>query len=172
MSHPKILHAADWRWAIDRRCAECGTDASRLDLPTLAGLFRGSAPRFALALSAPGIKVRKDPGRWSVLEYCSHVRDLLSVTTGRIELMLEQDSPVFDDWNQDAAATHYETADPLEVADQLGGEARLLARTLESIDPTDVHRRGRRSDGTGLSILAAARYAWHDVAHHLYDVGA
>lgn len=162
----------DWSWTAGRRCAECGTDASGLDLPAVAGNLRAAIGRFAQALSVPGIEVRGRPDRWSTLEYCAHVRDLLAVMTGRIELMLEQDDPVFEDWGQDAAAAHYAVADPLEVIEQLGGEARLLARTLDSIDPADAHRGGRRSDGTGFSILTLARYTWHDVAHHLYDIGA
>ena len=72
---------------------------------------RGEEPRLRqrqrLAAGAgadPASRDRPAPDVWSPLEYACHVRDVHRVFAERVRLMLAEDDPLFDDWDQDAAA--------------------------------------------------------------------
>ncbi len=51
---------------------------------------------------------------WSPLEYACHVRDVHLLFAERVRLMLEQDGPTFDNWDQDVTAVEsaYGSQDP------------------------------------------------------------
>ena len=55
-------------------------------------------------LAGPNVAVRPAPQTWSPLEYACHVRDVLSLFTERVQLMLDQDAPTFANWDQDETA--------------------------------------------------------------------
>src|SRR5205814_453895 len=107
---------------------------------------------------------------WSTLEYACHVRDVFRRFDGRVQLMLDEDDPLFANWDQDASAVddRYDEQDPADVVDDLVVAADQLARRLEGV--TDWDRPGRRSDGAAFTVATLARYMIHDPIHHVWDI--
>ncbi len=86
--------------------------------------------------------------------------------------MLTEDDPLFENWDQDAAAIarSYEHQAPEVVAAELAVAAEALASTLDGVSGPSWLRPGRRSDGTIFSVGTIARYMIHDPIHHAWDV--
>lgn len=164
----------DWTWVLERRCPECGYEASTVDPLTVGGAVRDSLPRWRAALNRPSTRVRPAPGVWSALEYSAHVRDVFRVFDRRLALMLTEDDPLFDNWDQDAAAVanRYFEQDPPTVADELTEAGERIAANFDAVTPDQLERTGRRSDGASFTVDSFGRYFLHDIVHHLLDVGA
>jgi hypothetical protein len=163
----------DWTWVLDRVCAECGFDASAVRPADLADRILATTPRWQAALSASGASVRPAPQVWSATEYGAHVRDVHALFGLRARLILDQDDPEFENWDQDetALAARYWLADPEEVAQELAAAAEQTARVFATPSPEQWARTGRRSNGSFFTLATLGRYYLHDVEHHLYDVG-
>ncbi len=163
----------DWTWVLERPCPECGFEA--------ASVGPGDVAVQVLALTAPWIQVlarpdaatRAQPDRWSALEYGCHVRDVCRVFAGRVRLMLDQDAPGFENWDQDAsaAAGRYGDQDPAAVVRELAEDARGLAEAFGHVRDDQWDRTGLRSNGAVFTVLTLGQYGLHDLAHHLADVG-
>ena len=162
----------DWTWVLDEPCDECGLDSATVEPRDVAELVRESLPRWREVLGRADVAERPDPATWSPLEYGCHVRDVLVLFDQRVRLMLEQDDPMFANWDQDATAEaeRYGEQDPAEVADALESAGRDLADRFDAVAGKEWDRTGRRSDGTSFTVATLAQYFWHDVAHHLHDV--
>lgn len=163
----------DWTWVVERRCPECGEDASRIRPEQVAELVRDCAGQWRLVLTGDAaVRDRPRPDRWSPLEYAGHVREVFEVFDGRLEQMLAEDDPVFASWDQDAAAVQnrYGEQDPAEVADALVAAAARIADRFDTVSGAQWDRPGRRSDGAEFTVISFARYLLHDVVHHLHDV--
>lgn len=87
-------------------------------------------------------------------------------------MMLEEDDPLYPNWDQDAAAVEdgYADQDPRTVAGELVGAAERLADRFDSLEDEQWQRPGRRSDGAAFTVESFARYLMHDAMHHLHDV--
>jgi hypothetical protein len=170
------LDSKDWTWTLQRRCPECGEDASRIQPEQVPGLVRDCAAQWQKVLSAGGqLQDRPRPGVWSPLEYACHVRDALRLFDQRLEQMLTHDDPVFEDWDQDEASARgsYAEQDPQQVAVDLVDAASIIADRFASLPVQEGHvweRPGRRSDGTPFTVITLARYLLHELVHHLHDV--
>jgi hypothetical protein len=178
------LDTKDWTWTLEHRCPECGEDASRIQPEQVPGLIRDCAAQWQKVLSAGGpLRKRPRPDVWSPLEYACHVRDALRLFDQRLEKMLTQDDPVFDDWDQDDAAVEgrYSEQDPQQVAVELVDAASTIADRFAAVPTRDGQqdgeqdgraweRPGRRSDGTPFTVIRLARYLLHELVHHLHDV--
>ena len=83
-------------------------------------------------LGRPTPRVRPAPGIWSPLEYACHVRDVHRLFAERVALMLAQDEPRFDNWDQDetAVASRYAEQDPATVDAELVEAAGHVGRPL------------------------------------------
>ncbi len=94
------------------------------------------------------------------------------VFVGRLHLMLDEDDPLFANWDQDATALEerYWTQDPATVADELTEAAETMAEALEQIGADQWQRPGRRSNGSLFTVDSLARYFLHDLVHHARDV--
>ncbi|WP_350271599.1 DinB family protein [Frondihabitans sucicola] len=123
-------------------------------------------------MSEPDVRQRPDDSTWSPLEYGAHVRDVFRVFDGRLALMLNEDAPTFENWDQDATAVDddYAAQDPRAVARELTVAAESVARAFESVDDSQLGRTGLRSDGSGFTVETLALYFVHDPIHHLHDV--
>ncbi|MEO3782694.1 DinB family protein [Actinocorallia sp. B10E7] len=167
--------AKDWTWVLERECPECRYDASAVAREDVSGLLLESAARWHSLLRSPGDHAaRPHSGRWSPLEYAAHVRDSSRTCLYRLRLMLEQDDPVFLDWDQDAAAVtgRYGEQDPAVVADELLAALQELAAAFASVEGEQWRRKGRRSDGASFTVDTFSRYFGHEPVHHLWDVQA
>jgi hypothetical protein len=170
-----VPDAKDWTWVLDRRCPDCGFDASTCAAGAVSNLVRENALQWSQLLVDgvihPG---RPDPAVWSPLEYACHVRDVYERFDHRISLMLTEWNPLFPNWDQDATAVtdRYEEQEPAVAVDRLARAAEALATRLEGVSPADQQRPGRRSDGALFTVDAIARYMIHDPIHHVWDVTA
>ena len=163
----------DWTWVLERPCPECGVDASAWEVPDLPRLVHDSALAFGEALRSPDVAVRPRPDVWSVLEYACHVRDVHRTMAGRLSLLLAEDDPVFENWDQDATAVaqRYGEQDPTVVDVELVEAAGHVAGLYAGVTPEQYERPGRRSNGSVFTVRTLGRYHLHDVLHHLHDVG-
>jgi len=100
------------------------------------------------------------------------VRDMSRVFGARAELMLAQDEPTFESWDQDAAAieARYGEQDPATVAAELREAVEAAAATFADVTDEQWSRRGLRGDGAAFTVETLGQYYAHDMAHHLWDV--
>ncbi len=122
--------------ALDHHaCEQCGFsyDVGRDAIPPW---MRSDARAFVAKLAQfdeGAVRRRPAPTVWSPLEYACHVRDVLRVQTGRIELALREIDPVFVPMARDDRAVdeRYNEQDPVAVAGEVvavGRRPRLVAR--------------------------------------------
>ncbi len=171
---PIVPDTKDWTWTLQRACPECGFDATQVTPQDVVPGVRAAVAPWAEVLAGEGVTERPSATTWSPLEYACHVRDVLTVFTGRFALAQEQDDPTLADWDQDAAALQerYAAELPERVAAQIPERADELLEVLDGYDRADWDRPMRRSDGAPFTGLTLARYLLHDLEHHLDDVGA
>ena len=162
----------DWTWVLGTPCPECGFDASAVTGPQVAGVVRETVARWRDALAAPDVRVRPAPEVWSVLEYAAHCRDVYSVFTERVELMLAERDPQFANWDQDATALEkrYWESDPAVLSVEIGITGEAAAAAFESVGDDQWARTGRRSNGSTFTVESLGQYFLHDLIHHLHDV--
>jgi hypothetical protein len=86
--------------------------------------------------------------------------------------MLQEDDPLFDNWDQDEAALagRYSEQAPATVADEIESSGNALADRFDRVGPQQWPRPGRRSDGSTFTVDSLSRYMLHDIVHHLHDV--
>ena len=163
----------DWTWVLSKRCPECGLDTAGLDLAAVPTMITDNADGWVSVLEHDDVEVRPAPAVWSPLEYACHVRDVFDLYDYRLHLMLEEDDPLFPNWDQDetAVAEQYHRQDPAVVSSELTIAAQQLADSFAAVDGEQWRRTGRRSDGAVFTIETFARYMIHDPIHHLSDVG-
>lgn len=168
-----VPDAKDWTWVLDRPCPECGFDTGTVAGQDVAEMLRTSAGLWQDTLRRNDVRERRDPSTWSPLEYGAHVRDVCRLFDTRLKLMLTQEDPEFENWDQDATAIadRYGEQDPAFVAAEIDEAARTLAEHFDQVSGQRWQRTGRRTDGARFTVDSFARYFVHDVVHHLHDVG-
>lgn len=100
------------------------------------------------------------------------MRDVFALARYRTALMLDQDDPLFANWDQDATAVEedYAAQDLDEVMAALAANASGFSADLAGLDEGQWPRPGRRSDDKPFTVESFARYVLHDPIHHLTDV--
>ena len=88
--------------------------------------------------------------------------------------MLDQDDPLFDNWDQDQTAIddRYDEQDPGQVGLDLQAAGAVLADRFDSVPADSWTRTGRRSDGAAFTVDTFSRYLLHDPVHHVHDVNS
>ncbi len=164
----------DWTWVLERPCRDCGFDPAAQGLTDLPRLLRDTAMTWSEVLARPDVSERPAAGVWSALEYAAHVRDVHVLFAERVRLMLDQDEPTFEHWDQDATAvaSDYASQDPAAVAVGLTEAADTVAGVYATVTDETRGRRGLRSNGDQFTVESLGSYHLHDVVHHLHDVGA
>jgi hypothetical protein len=162
----------DWTWVLTTPCGECGFAAASVAATDVSRLVGENAAAWRRILSEEGVARRPSPTVWSPLEYGCHVRDVFRLYDHRLHRMLDEDDPLFDNWDQDetAIAERYWAQDPVAVAGELEDAAETLAASFASVHGDQWARPGRRSDGAVFTVESFARYMIHDPIHHLDDV--
>ena len=162
----------DWTWVLDRPCDECGFDSAAFAVVQIPDLIRDNTHGWSRALSSPDAAVRPAPHIWSALEYACHVRDVHELFDQRVALMLDQDDPVFENWDQDATAVdkRYGAQDAATVEVDLIEAAGAVAGRYATVPGEQWQRRGLRGNGSAFTVETLGRYHLHDMVHHLYDV--
>jgi uncharacterized damage-inducible protein DinB len=158
---------------LGRRCDQCGLSAGDIEPTEFAQRVFVAAEEWVQILrSSPAVTARPEPDVWSPLEYGAHVRDVYRLFYGRLEQMLNEDTPTFANWNQDETAIEerYSEQDPEVVAEELEAAAQRFVARIQSLTPEQYRRRGIRSDGAEFTVATFLQYFLHDVIHHLWDV--
>jgi hypothetical protein len=164
----------DWTWVLEEPCPECGYDPAAVDVATIPSMVRANAASWQAVLARPDAAQRPRPDVWSPLEYACHVRDVFRLFDMRLHLMLDEDDPLFANWDQDetAVADRYWEQDPAAVAIELTAAGDAVASSFAAVDGAQWRRPGRRSDGARFTVETFGRYFVHDWVHHAWDVGA
>ncbi|MGO4445699.1 DinB family protein [Mycobacterium sp. 2YAF39] len=162
----------DWTWVLSRACADCGFDPDSVRHTEVADHIRADAADWVPRLSGPRVRRRSQPTVWSTLEYGCHIRDVHRIFDQRVRLMLDEDEPLFPNWDQDetALADDYGSQDPAVVATELFDAANVVADTYMRVPAHAWSRRGLRSNGSEFTIATIAVYHLHDIVHHAHDV--
>jgi DinB family protein len=129
-------------------------------LPWLADRIRG--------LDDSALRRPEAPGKWSVIEVIQHLADSDLVFSYRLKMMLTEDRPPLQGYDQDrwAGVLRYREV-PLELAlDQLRGVRGANLHVLRGLLPSQLERvglhteRGPESAGFLLRLMGA-----HDLVH-------
>jgi len=162
----------DWTWTLLRVCPECGFDAASVEPVAIPALVRDAVSRWPDVLARRDAATRPEPTTWSALEYGGHVRDVCRIFTTRVQLMLDEDDPLFANWDQDATALadRYGEQDPATVSAELAEAGEGLATAYSRVGHDDWARVGRRSNGSPFTVETLGQYALHDLFHHVWDV--
>lgn len=161
-----------WIWVLERECEECGFDSQSFPPEQIGALSRAAVEPWSELLAHPLARTRPAADRWSALEYGCHVRDVYRLGVYRVQRMLQEDDPRFENWDQDetAVADRYDLQDPLRVASELVEIATAFADAYDKVMPDQWQRPGLRSDGSPFTVESFGRYFVHDPMHHLFDV--
>jgi hypothetical protein len=175
MTEPQLIEpeSKDWTAVISAGCGECGFDPSTLRGRETGDRLRATIPPWQSVLERDDARLRPSPQVWSPVEYACHARDTCRIFRERLALMLDQDDPVFANWDQDATAVEdrYWAQDPATVARQYDEQATATADAFDAVRDDQWHRPGRRSNGSAFTVETLVIYFLHDVEHHLRDVG-
>lgn len=158
---------------LQRPCPECGLDVGQMSRDRIADMLIDVAAEWVTLLAERrDLPQRPAPSVWSPLEYACHVRDVFRRFDERTQRMLDEDDPLFENWDQDATAVtdRYGEQDPATVARELRTAAERFAGTLRRPTAEQWARTGRRSGGAVFTVESFARYFIHDPIHHLHDV--
>jgi len=184
-SRPKTLddlrreRGEGWQWARAQtdRCPQCGHHPAAFDRADLGGQLMELAASwrtFLLDADDHYLRTNPAPGIFSPLQYGAHVRDIQRVYGDRILLMLEEDDPVFPQFNPDEEAWNgYNRLDPGVLADDIEKQAGRLAGILDQLEVGDWSRAMTRDGGHDgvyqFTVAGLANYAVHESHHHLLD---
>jgi hypothetical protein len=158
------------------RCDECGFEYDEGTAPEAAAVIRDGAAELAaiLRLGEAGLSTRREPGRWSPLEYACHVRDMLLVQRERLLAARRLERPLAEPMGRDERVEFdgYAGQNPADVARQLGDAAQLLANDLDRLNQADWDRRVIYTypHHAERSLRWLAIHTVHEVGHHLLDV--
>lgn len=169
---PITRDTKDWTWVLERSCEECGFNAEDHPQETFGQAIRDNAVQWTRVLQRDDVQLRPSEDRWSALEYACHVRDVYRIFDERLRSMLEEDGPVFQNWDQDETAfeERYDLQDPTIVNGELQDAATRYAERFDTVQPSQWDRPGTRSNGSLFTVSSLGLYGLHDPQHHLWDV--
>lgn len=164
----------DWAASLAVVCPVCGFSAAGVPNGRITRALRAGVMGWQAVLTHPDVRERPREGVWSPLEYACHVRDLATVVAARVDLVLDTDHPIVEDWDEDIAALdgEYPRQDPTEVAADLDGVTALVTARLDEVHDDQWDRVARTTSGTPVTVRHLALYLVHDLTHHLVDVDA
>jgi hypothetical protein len=168
-----------WQWARAQteQCPQCGLHPGAMEQAQLGGVLLESAAQwrdFLVTADDTYLRAIPGPGIFSPIQYGAHVRDIQRVYGDRILLMLQEDSPVFPQFNPDEGEWgEFNRLDVVDLADGIEAHAQRLARILAGLEPEDWSRTMIRDGGTDgvyeFTVAGLASYAVHESQHHLQD---
>ena len=166
-------------WAVSSEpfsCPECGfvwDGVSRSD--AISGINE-SVTAFVGVIEQAGemATVRPEPGRWSIVEYAGHLRDVLLSLRERIILASVTNEPTGQAIHRDERVDMgFYSLDSLDDAvDELAFAAGLLSKAIATL-PEEFEERVMvysQVSGAKVTIGWMAAQGFHEASHHLMDV--
>lgn len=159
-------------------CPECPFEWDAISSSQITPRITASAGQFAALLREQADRAadRPSPEVWSILEYGSHVRDVLLNLRDRIMLGAIEDNPVPKSMFVDArvALGLYARDTPLLVANEILMAAALFTRTFDALPPGFDERPifYPWPVETTRTLRWVAAQALHESEHHLADAEA
>lgn len=171
---PAAPDPLDWAAALAQPCDVCGFTAADVDAAHVVEALRAAVAPWQEVLAGSDVRVRPAPGVWSPLEYACHVQDLAVVVAARVDLVLDVEEPLVEDWDQNLAALDgsYLSQDPAEQAEELAGVAAMIERRLGAVGDAQWSRVARTPSGQRVTLREVVLRLVHDARHHLVDLGA
>jgi hypothetical protein len=161
---------------LDDTCAQCGFTYA-IGRAEITPWLRSDAQAFVRKLGAyddASARRRPEPEVWSPLEYACHLRDVLRVQTGRIELAQREVDPVFVPMGRDERVIEdrYNEQDPDAVAGELLASAEALASLLDGLDEAGWARTGTYNypEPALRTVEWIAIHTDHELLHHRGDL--
>jgi hypothetical protein len=168
-----------WQWARAQTepCPQCGENAAAIDREELGPALLSAADAwrdFLADADETYLRTIPAPGVFSPIQYGAHVRDIQGVYGDRIILILQQENPVFPQFNPDERAwSAFNEIEAVALAEQIREQAQRLADILAELKPEDWSRTMVRDGGSDgvyrFTVAGLARYAVHESRHHLRD---
>jgi hypothetical protein len=165
--------------AADRNPESCGDCGFRWDAVGIDDV----GPRVSTAIDGfmqvigsggPSCADRPAPGRWSVLEYSAHLRDVLISIRERVILASVLDNPTGTPmYREERIDLGFYALDTVgDVMTELEASGRLFVRTISALPAGSEDRPLVYSTITPIerTIRWAAAQAVHECEHHLGDV--
>lgn len=156
------------------RCPDCGIDPDAISIPDATAAIRTFPRRYREALAGvtdEGLRARPEPGTWSMLEYATHVREVLELYDLALPIVLEQNRPVFPPVDVDEAAANRPEW-TLDLGVSLDGITRACASlvTRAETTPWAAWERPFSIGGAEYEARLFVQKAAHEGAHHLRDL--
>jgi hypothetical protein len=168
-----------WQWARAQtdQCPQCGRQPGAMERDSLGDALLESAAAWREFLATADdvyLRTIPGPGVFSPMQYGAHVRDIQRVYGDRILLMLEEESPVFPQFNpEEGEWSAFNDLSVAELADGIDVQAQRLAGILDQLQPKDWARTMIRDGGSDgvyeFTVAGLASYAVHESQHHLQD---
>jgi hypothetical protein len=168
-----------WQWARAQtdRCPQCGHHPAAMEQAALGTQLVESVDawrEFLTGAEESHLRTIPAPGIFSPVQYGAHVRDILRVYGDRIVIMLEENDPVFPQFNpEERVWDSYSRLGRVELANDLEAQARRLATILDGLEPAQWSLTMTRDGGTDgvytFTVAGLASYAVHEAHHHLLD---
>ncbi len=118
--------------------------------------------------------VPREAGGWSVHQIAAHTRDVEKMVYGlRVRRTLEEDDPLFENFDGDAyMAEHYRADEPLaSILDELADSVRDNAARLRALPPEAWTRASRHvTYGSGFTAQTWMERALAHIEEHLKTV--
>ena len=127
-----------------------------------------AAARAVAGLSPDKVRRPESDGKWSIAQVLRHLADTDVVWGWRMRLILAQDRPVINGFDQDLWADHlgYADADPGESLETFAVLRRDNLRLIERATADDLKRVGVHAERGEESVGYLIRlYAGHDLMH-------
>lgn len=162
--------------ASNEYCASCDYRWSAVSAEVIPKRLSDATASFVRVMheAGPLAPVRPTSDRWSILEYGSHLRDVLISIRDRIIAASIQEqatgAPIYRDERVDLG--FYKLDTPEDVMNELVAASNLFVRTVEALPPGYERRTFLYSPVTPVkvTILWAGAQALHECLHHLNDV--
>lgn len=159
----------------DHVCAECGISYGALSSTAALGIIRStpSAVRAAVAgVTAESLRIRPEPGVWSMVEYVCHLRDVFVVYTIRLHRARTEHEPVLEPMLNDLRARRfrYQERELAPVLDELDAAVAGCGAEIDRMGPQDWDRHVVRLPGERRTARWLVRQAAHEGTHHRADL--
>jgi hypothetical protein len=158
-------------------CLACGVDYQRIGVDAALPLIAAAPQDVRAAVAAvptAALRGRPQPGRWSVVEYVCHLRDVHAVYTIRLHRARTECRPVLEPMLNDLRARRfrYDRLDLAAVLDEFAANTLGLLDEIARFRPGDWTRMVTRLPGEERTARWLVRQVVHEDRHHVADIRA